>query len=344
MAEERRSAPRARISGVRVTYEGATGDHIATEALNLGRGGLFVLTAKPLAVGKRLNLEIQVVGEVAPWSALGRVVWTRLQDEGERSPPGMGVKLIDVEDAVVAAIELLVVGREHTEPGVGQVVPVPTRIVSVGPSRERTILGVGSTARDTDPPAAREPSVPPERSIAIDLVARETAAAPRQRTPYDDDASTASPRSQHVSDDLRPATTYDASPASDRPSDVKRRGGGRWIVVLVLLAIAALATYVLLGGDMDRVLHPSDPAAAPTNLPVPPVVAPPPPTAAPPPVASTPPAPPAAAAPAPTATASATASSSAFGAPRKPPGATQAPPLWHPQAGKRPSSEDNNPY
>src|SRR5579864_2948646 len=115
MAEERRSAPRARISGVRVTYESAAGDHVETEAPNIGRGGLFIASGKPLAVGKRIALEIQIAGELVPWSALGRVVWTREHADGERRPAGMGVKLIDVEDVVVTTIEGLVREREHRE-------------------------------------------------------------------------------------------------------------------------------------------------------------------------------------------------------------------------------------
>jgi uncharacterized protein (TIGR02266 family) len=118
MADERRSARRAHIGGVRVTYESATGERVETVAQDLARGGLFVRTAKPLAVGKRLALEIQVVGEQGTWSALGRVVWIREAADGER-PAGMGVKLIDIEDSVVAAIDRLVETRERTEPGVG---------------------------------------------------------------------------------------------------------------------------------------------------------------------------------------------------------------------------------
>jgi uncharacterized protein (TIGR02266 family) len=118
MADERRSARRAHIGGVRVTYESATGERVETVAQDLARGGLFVRTAKPLAVGKRIALEIQVIGEQGTWSALGRVVWTREAADGER-PAGMGVKLIDIEDSVAAAIDRLVETRERTEPGVG---------------------------------------------------------------------------------------------------------------------------------------------------------------------------------------------------------------------------------
>jgi uncharacterized protein (TIGR02266 family) len=145
MADERRSARRARIGGVRVTYESATGERVETVAHDLARGGLFVRAAKPLVVGKRIALEIQVIGEQGTWSALGRVVWTREVADGER-PSGMGVKLIDIEDSVAAAIDRLVETRERTEPGVG----APT----------------------VPPPVARAPAM----SIPIDLVGRRRAA------------------------------------------------------------------------------------------------------------------------------------------------------------------------
>jgi uncharacterized protein (TIGR02266 family) len=144
MADERRSARRARLSGVRITYESASGDRVESDAVDLARGGLFVRTAKPLAVGKRIALEIQVIGQPGPWSALGRVVWTREPGDAE-SPPGMGVKLIDIEDGVVAAINRLVDTREPTEPGVG------------GP---------------TKPPHLESPPRRLDASIPIDLVAR----------------------------------------------------------------------------------------------------------------------------------------------------------------------------
>jgi len=40
-----------------------------------------------------------VAGELVPWPALGRVIWSRERD-GERRPAGMGVKLIDVDTAL----------------------------------------------------------------------------------------------------------------------------------------------------------------------------------------------------------------------------------------------------
>jgi uncharacterized protein (TIGR02266 family) len=353
MAEERRSAPRARISGVRVTYESASGDQVETDALNLGRGGLFVRAAKPLSVGKRLSLDIQVAGELVPWSALGRVVWMRAESDGERHPAGMGVKLIDVEDAVVATIDRLVAGREHTEPGV-QGVEAPAQpapgasIVRPAPVRERTLVGVGSgfpqpaaqpaASASRSKPSAPEPVAAREPSIVLDLVAGDV-------------ASTPPPRRSRRPPELQP---YGATPASQRPSPVKRGGGRRWIVVLLFLVVAGAAAYLLLGGDLDRVLRPSEPVAPPHSAselpaaPLPPaatavITTTPTPSASTTATASARPASPAISAST-EAPLSAAVPSSATGALRKAPVAGPSPLPSHAIPAKRPAAEENNPY
>ncbi len=354
MPEERRSAPRARISGARVTYESATGDQTETDALNLARGGLFVRAAKPLAVGKRLAIEIQMAGELVPWSAVGRVVWIRQEDEGERRPPGMGIKLIDADDAVVATIDRLVAERAHTEPGVGEIDPsrggvVATPIIASGPARERTILGVGSgfparlappersatPARDAAPPPAapaREPS------LAIDLVPRERPSAPPSLT------------DNQRTEDTLPIRPRRATPSSSRPAPAKPGNGLRWLVVLIVLAIAAAAAYLLLGGDLDRFLRPSEPAAASPKLPASPALPPPAVIATASGVASTATAS-ASAVPDPVSIPSTTAASSAqvpaasaSASSRKPPVAAPFPPASHAPAARKPAVEEGNPY
>src|SRR5580704_17004033 len=148
MDDERRSAGRARVSGVQVTYESATGDPVNAIGVDLSRGGLFVQTTKPLAVGKRIALEIRVVGEhdtQEPWAALGRVVWTREKDEDEQRPQGMGIRLIDADDAVLDEIDRLVQTRERTEPAVGDTADATPAVAAVAAAlaREETLLGAG---------------------------------------------------------------------------------------------------------------------------------------------------------------------------------------------------------
>jgi uncharacterized protein (TIGR02266 family) len=215
MSDERRSSHRVRITGVRVIYESGNGERMEANAHDLGGGGLFIRTAAPLGVGKRISLEIQVIGESGPWSAVGRVVWSREKGEGEKSPPGMGVKLIDADEAVLAAIARLVESRERTDPGVGQGSnPPPAPVVVVAPERERTLMGVGSGPAEEAPPVR-----PREPSVAIDLVARKP-------------ISSAPP------------------PAAPRPTEAIEKGGGagRWVVILLLLVVAGVAAYVLVEG------------------------------------------------------------------------------------------------
>src|SRR6516165_2919640 len=108
MPEERRSVRRAQRSGIRVTYESASGEVRDAEVANLSSEGLFIATPQPLAVGKQLSLELLVAGEGGPWAALGRVLWNRSTREGDERPAGMAVKIIDIEESVAVAIDRLI--------------------------------------------------------------------------------------------------------------------------------------------------------------------------------------------------------------------------------------------
>jgi|HubBroStandDraft_5_1064220.scaffolds.fasta_scaffold147956_1 Tfp pilus assembly protein PilZ len=167
MPDERRTARRATLPGVRATFEGATGQQQQADVPNLARGGLFLETESPVPAGKRLSLEIHVIGQPAPWSALGRVAWARWL-AGDDGPAGMGVKLIDIEDDVSDAIEALVERLSPLEPLPG--VPDPP------PSRPR-VPGAGTPPPQTSlliAPLVRPPVNAPEPNVAIDLVTRKS--------------------------------------------------------------------------------------------------------------------------------------------------------------------------
>jgi Tfp pilus assembly protein PilZ len=147
MSDARRAARRVRLPGIQVVYASATGERRQARAVDLSREGLYIPSGTPMAVGKRLSLEIQPIGEPTAWSALGRVVWIRVADDGAERPAGMAVKFIDVEDAVSAAIERLLEARVPTERG----------------------LGVGDTILPTRSSGSTSPAR--EVSLAIDLIA-----------------------------------------------------------------------------------------------------------------------------------------------------------------------------
>ncbi|MCL2448820.1 MAG: PilZ domain-containing protein [Polyangiaceae bacterium] len=210
MANDRRSAPRASLPGIRADYEGASGDPQRAEVLNLSGGGLFLLTDTPLAVGKRVALDVYVTGEPAPWSALGRVVWTRTASEGPERPAGMGVKLIDVEDAVVVTIARLIMTREPTEPGMGD----PTR-ASPPP------------ASPASPGATPEP--PTDTTLAIELVAK--------KGEGDDTRSSPVPASRGAGDDEK------AEAPLPVPTKNRSRGSSFLAFLVVLLVAGGSAAY-----------------------------------------------------------------------------------------------------
>jgi uncharacterized protein (TIGR02266 family) len=285
MAEERRVGKRAPISGVRVTYEGATGSHIEAEVLDLASGGLFIRTDAPLATGKRLALDLTIVGEPGPWSALGRVVWSRPTAEPGR-PAGMGVKLIDVDDATLDAIERLVDTREPTAPGVGSATKVPAvKVPAVGapvvvpppaPERERTLMGVGAGSEPPPPltptprPAAGveasktpapepvtepyHPRAPPAPAAASpDAPAREQSVAIDLIAAKKDIAPVPSPVAASVSSPelvspLEPPPALAPAPRSMPPAADAGSGSARWVVVVLLLIVAGIAAYVLFDG------------------------------------------------------------------------------------------------
>ena len=290
MPEDRRSARRARLSGVRVSYESATGDVHEAEVANLSRDGIFIESPSPLAVGKRLALELLVAGETGAWAALGRVIWIRTASEGDDRPAGMAVKIIDIEESVAIAIDRLIETRERTEPGLGgggpppgrerplrertmigvgivlpkAEVPAPAEVAPVAappsptapvprvlPSREKTMLGVGRGAAGADP---REPSV------AIDLVAKKPSSSrppPTSDEPARAPATTSSANEARESEAAADRRLREfekaAGPVDEIPSEAPappRRSGLGWWVLLAILAACGASAYAF----RDRLL------------------------------------------------------------------------------------------
>jgi hypothetical protein len=220
MSEERRENRRAILPGTRATFEGANGRREQVDVGNLSPVGLFLCTESPLPMGKRLSLEIQAMGQAAPWAALGRVAWVRwLADDA--GPAGMGVKLIDIEDEVAATIGQLV---ERLNP------PVPGAIPDAPASRPR-VPGAGTLPPATGwaepmPPQVLERQVRERaelgaQNVAIDLVMKKPAASqPKLRTVVED------------------------QPWDDEEMPLPRRRWGRWLLVLLLIAGMAGGGYV----------------------------------------------------------------------------------------------------
>jgi len=166
VTEDRRSARRAHLANIRATYEGDGGDLHDAQVSDLSRGGLFLQTPNPLAVGRVLSLEIQVMGERCPWSAVGRVMWTRSARDDESGPPGMGVALVELEDDVSGAIQRLVDRREPTDPGIGEFSAPAREIAPTAPRAPAPSLVIALVRRKSDTPRFSAGPSDPERPSA----------------------------------------------------------------------------------------------------------------------------------------------------------------------------------
>ncbi len=105
-ALERRREPRAGCV-LRLSFRNA-GHLLVSYCTNLSRGGLFIPTQSPLAVGAKLSLEVTVPGLAEkPVHLSAEVRWVRRQatDEGQA---GMGLAFEDVDRQLGARIDALV--------------------------------------------------------------------------------------------------------------------------------------------------------------------------------------------------------------------------------------------
>ena len=228
MSNESRKDPRAKFPGVRAKYERADGAASDDEVRNLGRGGLFIVTTTPLAVGKLVHVEIFLPNDATPLGATGRVIWIREIAVNEDRPAGMGVKLIDVDEGALEVISRML--RER----VPSVYPP-----GAAPTRERTIMGVGLPAPEPEVKARREtiagiaPEAAPPPSPAPAPVAK-SEPPPADATPI--------AKTKPAEPVAKPKPEAKPAPvASTKPE--KRGGSGIWLVVILVAVVVGAFLY-----------------------------------------------------------------------------------------------------
>jgi uncharacterized protein (TIGR02266 family) len=179
---EQRRHRRAYIHRVSVRYELAPGRFIVSDALEMSLEGLFISASKPLPVGRLFEIEIRVMGEPLPLAAVGRVVWARNGEESDGKPTGMGVRLIDLDDASRALIGRLVAGRQETLHGLGPhaFTAPPVAVRARGESEWPKLYPRGSHAAPSSPAVQELRATQP--SIPFELVTRKVPSA-AARTP-----------------------------------------------------------------------------------------------------------------------------------------------------------------
>ncbi len=109
---ERRVQPRVPIA-LKVEYK-RLNSFFADYTKNISRGGTFIRTANPLAIGTEFMFHLAVPSLDAPLSIRGKVQWIVKDDEStETQEPGMGIGFVyDSEvdrDRIANTVETLMV-------------------------------------------------------------------------------------------------------------------------------------------------------------------------------------------------------------------------------------------
>src|SRR5499427_1313358 len=90
-----------------VAYKTVDG-FITDWAVNISRGGIFINTRKPLAVGTTVRLIISLPDTAFPFDLSGRVARVNEFDNPSNQVPGMGIEFVDVDDDKRERIERFV--------------------------------------------------------------------------------------------------------------------------------------------------------------------------------------------------------------------------------------------
>jgi len=112
MADTRKDK-RAPVS-LKVRFKSATVDEfIEHYSKDVSRGGIFIKSSQPMPVGTLLKFQFQLKDESALIRGVGRVVWTRAEeDAGDDQPAGMGIKFIKMDNESRVTVERIVDSHE----------------------------------------------------------------------------------------------------------------------------------------------------------------------------------------------------------------------------------------
>jgi len=99
---QNRAQPRVPIE-LRVDYK-KLNSFFADYTKNISKGGTFIKTDKPLAIGTRFLFRLTIPHREAPFEVLGEVVWSKT----EPPEPGMGIRFIYEHDTQRSEFESIV--------------------------------------------------------------------------------------------------------------------------------------------------------------------------------------------------------------------------------------------
>ncbi len=86
-------------------------------AVNISRGGIFINTRNPLAVGSIVRLIVSLPDAAFPFDLTGRVIRSHPFDPGSNQVAGMGIEFIDVDADKLSRLERFVDRLRKELPG-----------------------------------------------------------------------------------------------------------------------------------------------------------------------------------------------------------------------------------
>src|SRR5215831_16434807 len=104
-------------TNLRIKFRSANLDQfIARYAADVSRGGIFIRTREPLAVGTRLKLEFTLQDAAPLLAGEGTVVWIREHDPArENVTPGMGVRFDRLTPETQPTLEKILAEKTRLE-------------------------------------------------------------------------------------------------------------------------------------------------------------------------------------------------------------------------------------
>lgn len=81
-------------------------------AENLSAGGLFIATHQLQKVGSKIELSLRLPDSEQVFEIQGEVRWVRLYNEHSDTPPGLGIRFMDLPSGASAAIDRFLAQRE----------------------------------------------------------------------------------------------------------------------------------------------------------------------------------------------------------------------------------------
>jgi len=108
-----RKDKRAPVS-LKVCFKSATVDEFIEQySKDVSKGGIFIKSSQPMAVGTLLKFQFQLKDESQLIRGVGRVVWSRAEeDAGSERPSGMGIKFIKMDGDSKTMVDRIVDSNE----------------------------------------------------------------------------------------------------------------------------------------------------------------------------------------------------------------------------------------